>query len=102
MQDIIEKLSPSEAEKLGFGRAVEDYRGRSYNRLTIVDNLPKVEGMAPGHRLVLVQCSCNSKPFAARLDNVIKGRTKSCGCLLMENRQSKRRLVAPLKGYTKM
>lgn len=54
----------------------EDFIGKKYNRLTIIQDL----GYLKKDRTVMTLCDCgNLKPII--LLNIKKGITKSCGCL---------------------
>ena len=77
-----------------------DMLGKTYNRLTVIE---PAEGKAYGHAVWLCSCECgNPNPVAVVGNNLRRGRTKSCGCLLREHsarigRMSKGRVRSPYR-----
>lgn len=63
-------------------RTKHDFVGQRYGRL--VANSPASHDSA-GRMLVLCRCDCGADTIV-RLDNMIEGRTLSCGCLKAEIR----------------
>lgn len=55
------------------------FEGARFGRLTVCADAPRVGG----HRRVHVRCECGSEK-TVRLDHVLAGRTRSCGCLNAE------------------
>lgn len=56
----------------------KDLRGQTFNRLTVIDNLPN------GKKLC--RCTCGNIT-EVRTEKLTSGHTKSCGCLLKEHQQ---------------
>lgn len=56
--------------------------GKIFSRLTVVEDL----GIEDRRRWVLTECSCGTKNFKARIDQLQNDHTKSCGCLYAETR----------------
>jgi hypothetical protein len=63
--------------------------GVRYGRLTVVDPegprlyIDPIKNRA-GQRTAVVRCDCGSDPHPVTLANLIRGNTKSCGCLRRE------------------
>jgi hypothetical protein len=58
---------------------IENIEGRRYGKLIVLEAFRKNEGS-----WLRCQCDCG-KVFDARRSNVLRGNTKSCGCLRREN-----------------
>ena len=70
----------------------QDFLNKSYNQLTIIRDL----GTDDKHQQSQVECLCtcgNVKRFI--LSNVIRGRSKSCGCLKIKSRSLKEPRAKP-------
>lgn len=63
---------------------VQEFIGRTINRVTIVSSAP----MSNGRTRVLCKCSCG-KEFITSLSDIKTERTKSCGCLWIEIKPEK-------------
>jgi len=63
-----------------------DYAGKTFGRYTVIKDVPQDPGE---HRRVVAKCSCG-KTKNLLLQHLKSGRTQSCGCLLTENRASRR------------
>ncbi len=60
-------------------RPRKDITGHTYGRLTVIEDID--HGKNPA-----VQCTCTcGKTVVARKSNVLKGNTRSCGCLRAQN-----------------
>lgn len=63
-----------------------DYSGQKFNRLTIIKEVePKIYPTGGQHRRVLCRCECGCEKEYF-LHEVVKGRTKSCGCYNKEQK----------------
>ena len=60
---------------------INRYIGEKYNRLTITELFKEPNGIYAGY-----QCECGNTGIS-QLDQIKKGETKSCGCLLHEKRK---------------
>lgn len=58
-----------------------DYTGEKFNRLTAIRPVAAEEQQR--HKKWVFQCDCG-KEYIAYIDNVVGGKTKSCGCLFHE------------------
>ena len=60
--------------------------GDKFNRLTILEEVEKhIYPSGETRRRFLAQCDCGSKPKAYLINQLTSGKTKSCGCLNIEN-----------------
>lgn len=65
----------------------EKYEGKKFNRLTFIKHLCKWEGSITGTKPVaLWSCDCGNEKVL-RLDDVIYGKTKSCGCAVKRKKE---------------
>ena len=63
-----------------------DEIGKVYNRLTILEEIePHVYPSGDTRRKFLAQCSCGSPPKTYLISQLRGNKTKSCGCLNIEN-----------------
>lgn len=60
-------------------RQKKDFTGRVFGRLTVIGDDPR-----EGHRFVVVRCECGTQK-STRLDGLMRGATKSCGCKKAEH-----------------
>jgi hypothetical protein len=60
-----------------------EFVGRTFGRLVVVS----VDGSVKETRRCTVQCSCGAPPFSVRLENLRRGKTKSCGCWYRDSRR---------------
>lgn len=68
----------------------EDYIGKTYNRLTIINfTVSKTLSSGGKHHIVNCQCSCGNF-CAVKLNNLKSNTTKSCGCISKEMPNSKK------------
>jgi hypothetical protein len=58
-----------------------DLRGRTFGRLRVLDNEPVRHGK---HMLFTVRCDCGTAPKTVRSNELVSGKTQSCGCLHRE------------------
>lgn len=76
------------------------YINKKFNHLTIKE-IDTAKTSLTGVCYVVCECDCGSltkkdgSPIVARLDNIVRGYTKSCGCIRSES--AKRASAAPLK-----
>lgn len=84
--------------------------GRTYNRLTIIDIIQEI------HKPTLAVCRCSCGNIVTKqYKNVVKGRVKSCGCIIREIKETarirkiqaqekskERQLPAPKRDFTGM
>lgn len=68
-------------QRLQRGRKVASLQGRRFGRLTVVE---RVENDGAGKSRWLCVCDCGTQKNVTR-NCLIKGGTKSCGCLHVEN-----------------
>lgn len=64
-------------------KAIDVKPGDRYGRLTVVEQVPKPEGVVNGSRYWLCKCDCGTEK-AIRGISLTSGNTKSCGCLRNE------------------
>jgi hypothetical protein len=65
-------------------RALPDLTGQTFGKLTVLEPM---EHGDRGHRRYLVQCACGSGPRVVLASALLRGHTKSCGCLVQEHLQ---------------
>lgn len=70
------------------GTALPDLTGQTFGRLTVLE---AVAHGPSGHRRYLVQCACGSSPRVVLASMLVRGHTRSCGCLVQEHRDKMRR-----------
>jgi len=61
--------------------------GETYGRLTL---LKRMATEKCGNARWLVRCECGTE-FEAALNNITAGRTRSCGCLRVENLKQRKK-----------
>jgi hypothetical protein len=61
-----------------------DLTGATFGKLTVVEAVAHGDR---GHRRYLVQCACGSSPRVVLASALLRGHTKSCGCLIQEHLQ---------------
>jgi len=64
-------------------RKLRDYTGEKFGRLTVVDQYLLEDNT--GYKRTFFECECScGEVLTVRSNNVLTGRTQSCGCLLLE------------------
>jgi len=93
----IEKLTPIQSLKAGDSKScgclhknrtnknkkwAKDNKGVVFGGLLVLEEIKSIGGVSH----VMCRCAC-SKEYFVRIGGIIRGTTKSCGCLLSENRK---------------
>ena len=67
------------------GFKIEVKQGDKYGRLTVVEEVePRKSPCGATHRMVKCKCDCDGKETIVYLNSLLRGTTKSCGCLQKE------------------
>ena len=61
-------------------RVRKSYVGKKFNNLTILEEIPFIDGKGRNKKKLRCQCDCGNIIDIVK-GNVINGHTKSCGCL---------------------
>lgn len=69
-------------------RSLPDLTGETFGKLTVIEPVDHGER---GPRRSLVHCACGSSPRLVLASALLRGHTKSCGCLVQEHLQRMKR-----------